>query len=975
MNYLSRFTIVVCMICLGFSVTAQEKKALTFDDVLKWNRITEKAVSNDGSLVAYKLEPWKGDPVLKVSGKDGSGLLSQTGGTDLHITEDSRYVIARVKPLEDSVRQMKLEGAKEEDMPDDRLLIFDAEDGDEEYVAHLKSFKVPGEWSGWVAYQTLPEKNENEAAAEEGEEQPSAEEQEEETEKAGEKEQEKEQGKEEKAPAENPESGKAKKESDENGYTLHVKDLSGSTVTFPYVTDYLFAEEEKVLAFASTGNGEDFEAGVYLYDLASQNTTPVMQGEAAYRQLTLSDDASMLAFVADSTKGSGDAKNNGAGEDDSGFSLYLWKGDGQAREIVTNDDPGLPDDWKISKHGRIRFSESMERVFFGTRPILPPRDTTKLKEEIPKLDVWHWNEPVLQSVQLNNREENLEDAYMAVYYMDREKMVQLETKDFTGIKWIDQGNADKVLAWSYLPYGVRRMWEGYPYHQDFYLVDVHSGEATMFKENCRATPDVSPNGEYIYWYQAVDTTWHTYHISSQREYTVATPDEVQSANELNDRPRPPYPYGTAGWVEDDEALLVYDRFDIWKVDPEKDKEPVKITQNGRETSTQYRLIDYEREEDEKDGLDPDKTYHLHGHNIETRADGYYSVTLEKAQVPEKITGGRYRLNRPVRAEDDDTYLYTKETFQRFPDLLITEDFDGSTRISRANPQQEEFKWGTVELYEWTSADGRKLDGLLVKPEDFDPDKKYPLIVNFYEKSSQGLYRHRTPEVDRSTIGYHYYTSKDYIIFNPDVYYETGYPGEDAFDCVITGVTKLISEGFIDRDAIAAQGHSWGGYQTAYLATRTDLFAAIEAGAPVSNMFSAYGGIRGWSGRNRSFQYEKTQSRIGASIWDAPLRYLENSPLFWADKIETPLLIMHNEQDGAVPFSQGVEFFIALRRLRKPAWLLNYNEADHWPTKIRDKKDFQIRMSQFFDHYLKGEPMPEWMKEGIPAVEKGRNLGY
>jgi dipeptidyl aminopeptidase/acylaminoacyl peptidase len=180
---------------------------------------------------------------------------------------------------------------------------------------------------------------------------------------------------------------------------------------------------------------------------------------------------------------------------------------------------------------------------------------------------------------------------------------------------------------------------------------------------------------------------------------------------------------------------------------------------------------------------------------------------------------------------------------------------------------------------------------------------------------------------------------------------------------------LIDLGFVDEKHIGAQGHSWGGYQVAYLATRTNLFAAIESGAPVVNMISVYGGIRWTSGLNRSFQYEHSQSRIGKSIWESPLRYIENSPVFTLDKIQTPILIMHNDDDGAVPWYQGIEFFTGLRRLQKPAWLLNYNEADHWPTKLRDKEDFQIRLAQFFDHYLKEKPMPDWMQKGIPAVEK------
>ena len=232
-----------------------------------------------------------------------------------------------------------------------------------------------------------------------------------------------------------------------------------------------------------------------------------------------------------------------------------------------------------------------------------------------------------------------------------------------------------------------------------------------------------------------------------------------------------------------------------------------------------------------------------------------------------------------------------------------------------------------------------------------------------------------PENGRSTIGYHFYTSQGYVIFNPDVYYKTGYPGEDAFNCVMPGITAIIAKGFIDKDRIGAQGHSWGGYQVAYLATRTNMFAAIESGAPVVNMFSAYGGIRWGSGMSRSFQYEHTQSRIGKSIWESPLRYIENSPIFTMDKVNTPILIMHNDNDGAVPWYQGIEYFIALRRLGKPAWLLNYNQADHWPLKVRDKHDFQIRLKQFFDHYLKDAPMPKWMKDGIPAINKGFEMGY
>ena len=402
---------------------------------------------------------------------------------------------------------------------------------------------------------------------------------------------------------------------------------------------------------------------------------------------------------------------------------------------------------------------------------------------------------------------------------------------------------------------------------------------------------------------------------------------------------------------------------------------MNLTLIGRNDKINYRYIDFDRQETAENGINPSDPVYLSAHNEITREDGYYKTNWKGKKEPQALIYGKYQLNRPIKAKNNDVFVFTRETFEEFPNLVAAgKNFNNQVKISDVNPQQEEFLWGTKELYSWTSLDGRKLEGLLIKPANFDPNKKYPMIVNFYEKSSQRLNNHHIPEAHRSTVDYHYYSSNGYIIFNPDVYYKEGYPGEDAFNCVMPGVTQLISEGFVDENAIAAQGHSWGGYQVAYLATRTNLFAAIESGAPVVNMFSAYGGIRNWSGRNRSFQYEHTQSRIGKSIWESPLRYLENSPLFTADKIQTPLLIMHNEDDGAVPFSQGIEFFIALRRLGKEAWLLNYNEADHWPTKVRDKYDFQIRMAQFFDHYLKGKPMPQWMEEGIPAVDKGLEMG-
>jgi dipeptidyl aminopeptidase/acylaminoacyl peptidase len=313
----------------------------------------------------------------------------------------------------------------------------------------------------------------------------------------------------------------------------------------------------------------------------------------------------------------------------------------------------------------------------------------------------------------------------------------------------------------------------------------------------------------------------------------------------------------------------------------------------------------------------------------------------------------------------------------YPELrLSTIDFSNERILSNTNPQQADFNWATVELIKWKSYDGIPLEGLLYKPENFDPSKSYPLLIYYYELYADDLHNHYVPKPTASIIYPTEYASAGYIVFIPDVRYKIGHPAKSAYDCIMSGtdhVLKLVPS--IDPKRMGLQGQSWGGYQTAQLITMTDRFAAAMAGAPVSNMFSAYGGIRWGSGVNRQFQYERTQSRIGKTIWEAPELYIENSPLFHLPKVKTPLLIMHNDEDGAVPWYQSIEMYTGMRRLQKPVWLLNYNGDDHNLMKNANRFDLSIRMRQFFDHYLMGQEAPIWLLEGIPAVKKGKELGY
>lgn len=904
---------------------SQLQRPLTINDLAKWNRITEKIISNNGELAGFVIEPWEGDPSIELYEikKDKKTFFKSSSG--IAFTADSKFLTFTIKPTLEETRELKLKKTKRENMPLNMLGIYDIQKMTTDTIMRLKSFRLPAKWSGWIVWQCEPAITTKEKDK------------------------------------------TVKKESEENGYHLCIRNLSeGTTDTIKFVTGYILAQEAPVLLCSTTGDDKNLSAGVIMINLEKKTRNELFIKDVNYKQLSLSKKADQAAFLISSDNKKDKTGNN--------WSLCYWNGSGKATIVAEKGNPGIPAGWIINENYPLTFGEKSRRLFFGTSPEFKLKDTTMLDEEKPNVDIWHYAEGKLHTVQVIDKERDLKRAYLAVYHNDLKRTVQLGNTDMPLVQLIDKGDAAKVLALSNLPYELEKMWESSPVRYDIWLIDIISGTPKKLKTNIRANIRPSPAGKYIYWYNYTDSSFYSYDIKTEKEFKLTNPRTIICYNELNDVPNIAPPYPVAGWLKDDNAFLIYDRYDIWSLDPSAKNEPVNLTLNGRKNRVTYRLIniDYDNEY-----IDPSEMQYLSAFNEVSKESAFYRINLQKPGNPEFLTGGNYSLGTPVKARNADAVIFTKETFELFPDYEISDlSFSKSKRLTDANPQQKDFLWGSSpELLTWFSLDGKEIKGLLYKPAGFDPSKKYPMIVNFYEKSSDEMYRHRIPEPHRSTIDYHYYTSNGYLVFNPDVHYVDGYPGQSAYNCVMPGIMHIIEKGFVDEKHIGAQGHSWGGYQVAYLATRSDLFAAIESGAPVVNMYSAYGGIRWETGLNRSFQYEREQSRIGATIWEAPHLYWENSPLFAIEKVSTPILIMANDKDGHVPWWQGIEFFIALRRLGKPSWLLNYTGEPHWPLKLPNKKDFQIRMSQFFGHYLKGEPMPRWMKEGIPATEKDFTYGY
>jgi dipeptidyl aminopeptidase/acylaminoacyl peptidase len=437
-------------------------------------------------------------------------------------------------------------------------------------------------------------------------------------------------------------------------------------------------------------------------------------------------------------------------------------------------------------------------------------------------------------------------------------------------------------------------------------------------------------------------------------------------------PDEPNAYGIAMWMENHRSFILYDRYDLWLVDATGSNASQLLTK-GRASKKEYRFV---KLYDDKKYIGFKDQILLRVYNEVDKKEGIALLDMGNktlftiTDIPMHLTTivGAKKSNQLIVLQEDE-----KNAANIYP-YTFTNQKQSSVALTSINPQQANYNWMQSQLVKWKSYTGRTAEGILYLPEDFDPKKKYPMIVYFYERSNQTLHNYLAPAPTPSRLNIPFFASRGYVVFVPDIWYKKGYPGQGAYDYIVSGTRAMVQKGFIDSTRIGLQGQSWGGYQIAYLITKTNLYAAAWAGAPVVNMTSAYGGIRWGPGINRQFQYEKTQSRIGANLWERPDLYIKNSPLFELNKVKTPIVIMSNDADDAVPWYQGIEMFTAMRRLAKPIWMLVYNNEAHNLVERKNRKDIQIREQQFFDHYLKGAPMPTWMSKGVPAIMKGRDLG-
>ena len=931
----------LALIFLLFSTIgiSQEKRALTHEDYDLWKSVRNSQISDSGNLIVTEVTTTtgRGDGYLKIFNRKTGKSSQFHNGYQANISADENYIFFLRKPDYEVTRQEKKDDVKKDKQSKDAFFIFDTRENSLiDSISRVKTYVSPEEYSGWVVIEKLkdlkPEKSKDSTRTEET--------QKDSIKKAGEN------------------------LAEKANYALVYELKNGRKDTIFQVKDFKLAEEEPALYFSRTKGEKKGDLGIYEFDLKKNTQKVIDTGRFAYNKIAVSKKGDQMAFIA--------AKDS-IESDSLKFELFHFRKN-ELKQVTDTLGKNLRENWELSAAQAPFFSENAKRLYFYSRPLRSfDIDTTLLEEEIPEVDVWSYKDKLIQPEQKVKLKQLQDRAYLSYLDTDEEKVIPLHDSTLEYINLDEDAEQRYVLGYTSSPYDVARSWK-YPWSKDFYIVDTKTGKKRLALEESSANPYLAPDGKHAVYFNRDDQNWWALDLENNQKVNLTGALEVAFHDVENDVPASAGSYGFGGFTKDGNAL-VFDQFDIWSVNLENNSTPERITKNGRENNIEYRSLRLDKENRlvasyfkgqlMVNAFDKnDKTEDL---ILLNPRNGKMETILD----PDGMVLGSYTL-----ADSEDIFLYEKEDFQTYPDLYLFENEDSnSIRLTNANPQQEDFKWGTSEAFTWNAYDGTKLEGIIYKPENFDPKKKYPLITYFYERRSDNLNNYYSPQPSASIVNMSYLVSNDYVVFVPDIVYTEGKPGESAYNCIVSGVEALEQLGYIDQENMAIQGQSWGGYQVAYLVTKTDKFAAAMAGAPVSNMTSAYGGIRWGSGLSRAFQYEKTQSRIGKNLWDGLDLYLENSPLFGIPEIETPLLIMHNDDDGAVPYYQGIEMFMGMRRLNKPSWLLVYNNEAHNLRKMKNRQDLSIRMMQFFDHYLKDEPAPVWMTEGVPAIMKGKDLQY
>jgi dipeptidyl aminopeptidase/acylaminoacyl peptidase len=747
-------------------------------------------------------------------------------------------------------------------------------------------------------------------------------------------------------------------EAEHEGSDLILRNLKeGYDELIGSVHDQAFNKPGTLFAYTVDAADKDGN-GLYVVELETGARRALHSAQDRYAQLTWSEEGDALAALH------GDRPEK---KTERANALVAFAGldgaDPRSHVFDPASGEGLPERSVISEKGNLSWSEDRGTVFVGTRPQEDElEDWPEGALPLADVNIWHWADNRIQSVQERQASRDRDRTYVAAVHLEEERLVPLadarmRTVDLTrdGRWGIGRDDRDYVSDWK-------------PSRADYYRVDVETGERVPVLEGHLRILVLSPDGRhFLYW---KDGDIWDYRIASDDHLNLTASSPVDFTDQEYDRFGERPPYGIAGWSKDGSSVLLYHRYDIW-LQP-LDGEPATNLTEGRGARNEIRFR-YVQTDPEERFIDLSQPLLLSAYGQWTKKEGFFELRDGRLR---ELTWEDRKFGRPQRARNAQNFLFTVQTFQEFPDLWVSgTDFWRRERVTDANPQQDDFLWGHRILFDYTNDDGVRLQGTLAIPDTYREGQRLPMIVRFYEKYSQDLHLYPTP-IYRHSPNFAGYVSNGYLVMQPDVHFRIGSSHSDMLECVEAAVRKVIEMGYADPDAVGLSGHSYSGGGGAYIATRSKMFAAVAHGAAPINLVSEFNQLFLDSGLSNHGYDTYGQGRYATNPYDDFQLYWDQSPISGVQQMDTPVLYLHGEEDPRVGYVQGLEWYNALRFLGKPIIFLSYPGEGHGLRRLENRIDFQYRLREFFDHHLKGEPVPEWMTRGVPYIEKEKHLrGY